>query len=187
MELLDPSNLATLFLLIGLELVLGIDNLLLISILSDRLPKDQRLKARFLGLSIALVTRILLVLGASFLVQLTDPVFFGRSWKDLILLAGGAFLMFKAVKEIHHAVENPTGAQDVKKGGGATMFSVVLQILLLDIVFSVDSVITAVGLTDKLWVIESAVILSFVLLLFFSGHVTNFIQSNPALKVLALS
>ncbi len=181
------SDLSTFALLVGLELILGIDNVLLISILSDRLPKNKRLMARNLGLGLALLIRLLMVLGAGYLTRMTDDVLWGRSWKDIILLAGGAFLLFKSVKEIHHAVEGESTAGELTQKTSSSLFSVVLQIVLLDIVFSVDSVITAVGLTSKLWVIESAVIASFILVLFFAGRVSSFIQNNPALKVLALS
>jgi len=181
------SDVSTFALLVGLELVLGIDNVLLISILSDRLPADKRPLARKLGLGLALVIRLLMVLGAGYLTRMTDEVFLGRSWKDIVLLAGGAFLLFKSVKEIHHAVEGDAHEEAGAPRRAGSLSSIVLQIVLLDIVFSIDSVITAVGLTSKLWVIESAVIASFVLVLLFASRVSAFIQNNPALKVLALS
>lgn len=184
---MDLNLLATFALLVGLEIVLGIDNILLISILSDRLPAAQRAGARRIGLGLAFGARCVLLLGASLLVRLSTPVLFGLSWKDLILLVGGAFLLYKAVKEIHHVVEIPTseGAQGSK--AVATLRSVLTQIVLLDIVFSIDSVITAVGLTDNLWVIYGAVIASFLLVLAFSGPIASFVQRQPTLKILALS
>lgn len=183
---MDISLLATFFLLIGLELVLGIDNILLISIVTDRLPPEQRRKGRLLGLSLAFLIRCLLLLGASLLLKLSQPVFFGFSWKDLILIVGGGFLLFKAVKEIHHVVEN-VHSQDDHVSNRLTFASALTQIVLLDIVFSIDSVITAVGLTDSLLVIYAAVVLSFAGVLAFAGHIANFVQKHPTLKILALA
>lgn len=183
---MDLNLLATFALLVGLEIVLGIDNILLISILTDRLPTDRRKMARFIGLGLALVGRLVLLLGASYLVKLNEPVALGLSYKSLVLIAGGGFLLFKAVKEIHHAVEHPAGGPGVQ-AVYATFSAVISQIVLLDLVFSVDSVITAVGLTDNLWVIYSAVIISFLLVLAFSGAIASFVQRNAALKILALS
>ena len=183
---MDINLIATFALLVGLEVVLGIDNILLISILTDRLPAARRNHARYLGLGLALVARLLLLFGASYLVQLNDPVLFTLSWKSLVLIAGGGFLLFKAVKEIHHTVES-TAPDPNSKIVYATFASVISQIVLLDIVFSIDSVITAVGLTDNLYVIYSAVIASFVLVLAFSGAIASFIQKHATLKILALS
>lgn len=183
---MDIGLLVTFLLLVGLELVLGIDNILLISILSDRLPENMGKKARYIGLGLALIARCLLLLGASWLLRLSEPVLLQYSWKDLILIVGGGFLLFKAVKEIHHVVEGVDEAH-----GGEKKFvsfsSVIVQIVLLDIVFSIDSVITAVGLTDNLAVIYAAVIVSFLGVLAFAGHIASFVQSHPALKILALS
>lgn len=184
---MDLNLLATFALLVGLEIVLGIDNILLISILTDRLPSEIRNKARLIGLGIALGARCLLLLGASWLLELSQPAVMGFSWKDIILLSGGAFLIYKAVKEIHHAVEGISHGPEVKTAVHMTFSSVISQIVLLDIVFSIDSVITAVGLTDHLAVIYAAVIVSFVFVLAFSGKIAGFIQIHPTLKVLALS
>lgn len=183
---MDMSLFATFALLVGLEVVLGIDNILLISILTDRLPPEKRNGARILGLGLALGLRCLLLLGASYIVKLEAPVVFGLSYKSLILIAGGGFLLFKAVKEIHHTVE----ATHLQTAGGqaqASFAAVIGQIVLLDIVFSIDSVITAVGLTDNLFVIYSAVILSFVVVLIFSQSISSFVQKHATLKILALS
>jgi predicted tellurium resistance membrane protein TerC len=182
---MDINLLATFFLLIGLEIVLGIDNILLISILTDRLPPEQRNKARILGLGLAFAARMLLLLGASYLVRLDQPVAMGLSWKSLILITGGGFLLYKAVKEIHHVVESKE-EENIHKGY-ATFKSVISQIILLDVVFSIDSVITAVGLTDNLWVIYSSVGLSFLLVLSFAGAIASFVQKHATLKILALS
>ncbi len=179
--------LATFALLVGLEIVLGIDNILLISILTDRLPPAHRHKARFLGLGLALVGRLLLLLGASYLVRLNEPIFLSLSWKGIILLSGGGFLLFKAVKEIHHVVESKPEDQGANAVVYSTMGAAISQIILLDLVFSIDSVITAVGLTDNLWVIYSAVIVSFLLVLAFSGPIASFVHQHATLKILALS
>ena len=183
---MDFNLIATFALLVGLELVLGIDNILLISILTDRLPPERRNKARYIGLGLALLARCLLLLGASYIVKLSEPVLFSLSWKSMILIAGGGFLLFKAVKEIHHVVEHKDeneGAKVVQ----ASMKAIISQIILLDIVFSIDSVITAVGLTTHLPVIYSSVIVSFVLVLAFSGAIAAFVQKHATLKILALS
>jgi predicted tellurium resistance membrane protein TerC len=183
---MDFNLLATFALLVGLELVLGIDNILLISIVTDRVAAESRKKVRALGLGLALVARLLLLLGASYLVQLSTPVIGSLSYKSLVLIAGGAFLLYKAVKEIHHVVEAKDGGVDFK-AVTMTFGAAISQILLLDIVFSIDSVITAVGLTDNLYVIYSAVIFSFLLVLAFAGVISSFIQKHATLKILALS
>jgi predicted tellurium resistance membrane protein TerC len=182
---MDINLIATFALLVGLEIVLGIDNILLISILTDRLPVEQRNKARMIGLGLAFGARLILLLGASYLVQMSAPVLWGLSYKSFVLIAGGGFLLYKAVKEIHHVVETheAAGAQKVYAQFGA----VIGQIILLDIVFSVDSVITAVGLTENLLVIYSAVIASFLLVLAFAGPIAKFVQKHATLKILALS
>lgn len=183
---MDPGLLATFALLVGLELVLGIDNILLISIITDRLPPERRAGARRMGLGLALGLRCLLLLGASSVVKLSEPVLGPLSWKSVILIVGGGFLLFKAVKEIHHVVER--SPDDV--GGGGVQLTVpvaIAQILALDLVFSIDSVITAVGLTDNLIVIYGAVLVSFALVLAFAGTIASFVQRHAALKILALS
>jgi predicted tellurium resistance membrane protein TerC len=182
----DLNLLATFGILVGLEIVLGIDNVLLIAIVTDRLPKKVRNKARYVGLGLALGLRCLLLLGASYVVALSEPVWLGLSYKSMILLAGGGFLLFKAVKEIHHVVEDRDAGPAV--GNKFESFSAVIsQIVVLDLVFSVDSVITAVGLTDNLPVIYAAVVASFVLVLIFSGPIASFVQKHATLKILALS
>jgi predicted tellurium resistance membrane protein TerC len=179
--------LATLALLIGLELVLGVDNILVISILVDRLPGTHQNRARFMGLAVALIARIFMLFILITLTNLTNVLFLNLSIRDLILLAGGLFLLWKAVKEIHHTIElkdqKPDGSRNLPK----SIFTVILQIVILDIVFSIDSVITAIGLTDKLWVIVTAVIVSFIAILAFARPVGAFIMKHAALKILALS
>lgn len=184
---MDLNLVATFSLLVGLEVVLGIDNILLISILTDRLPIASRAKTRVIGLGLALVARCVLLLGASLLVRLSEPVVYDLSWKSLILIAGGGFLLFKAVKEIHHVVETKDAHADISGKAVATFSGIILQIIVLDLVFSIDSVITAVGLTDNLLVIYASVVVSFVLVLIFSGPISAFVHKHATLKILALS
>lgn len=182
-----PDFIATLLLLIALEPVLGVDNIVVISIIVSRLPEQARQRARVIGLSLALVARLVMVAGFSWVLSLEEPVLLGMSVRDLILLGGGGFLMWKAVREIHHTVEliedEPVEVASPRKA----MTSAIGMILLLDMVFALDSVITAVGMTDNLVVIASAVIVSFVLLLFAAGPVGEFVINNPTFKILALS
>lgn len=183
--------LPTLFLLLGLELVLGIDNILMISILVEKLPETSRPRARKLGLILAMVARIVLLFLVLALARLTDPILFDRfSIRDLVLLSGGLFLLWKAVVEIHHTVElrDVTDPRAQASGKLRREFtSVITQIVLIDLVFSLDSVITAVGLTDLVWVIIVAVILSFAALISFAEPIGRFILKNPSIKILALS
>jgi predicted tellurium resistance membrane protein TerC len=179
--------LGILLLLIGLELVLGIDNILVITILVARLPKEKQQKARIIGLAGAMGARILMLGLIVYLSQIEQEIIWGLSVRDIILLAGGAFLLYKAVKEIHHTVELKD-EHDAKVGKAAsTMSSIVTQIILLDVVFSIDSVITAIGLTENIIVIIAAVILSFTAILFAARPVGEFINKHPALKILALA
>lgn len=183
---MDYNLIATFTLLVGLELVLGIDNILLISIITDRVSPELKNKVRYIGLGLALGARFVFLLGASFLVKLSNPVVGNFSYKDMVLILGGGFLLYKAIKEIHHVVEGDVKivlSQQVLMSFG----SAVLQILLLDIVFSIDSVITAVGLTNHLSIIYGSVISSFILVLAFSGKIADFVQKHVTLKILALS
>ena len=178
--------LALLALLIGLELVLGVDNILVIAIFVGRLPAERRHSARLAGLAFALVARIAMLVALLGLANLTNPVLLDFSVRDLILISGGLFLLFKAVKEIHHTVEAK------EEGAGPNMVmsgfaAIIGQIVLLDIVFSIDSVITAIGLTDQVWIIISSVVVSFVAILFFARPIGEFILQHPAIKILALS
>jgi len=184
-DVFTAHSLATLALLIGLELVLGIDNILVISLVVARLPEQQRRMVRLIGLAIAMLFRLVFVAFAFKLVHLTDPVLLQLSVKDIVLLAGGLFLIWKAVKEIHHVVELKD--EGVEVAAKDAVLSAIVQIVMLDIVFSVDSVITAVGLTPNLIVIALAVIVSFVGLLFYAGPIGEFILRHPALKILALA
>ncbi|BBO80593.1 membrane protein [Desulfosarcina ovata subsp. sediminis] len=179
--------LGLLALLIGLELVLGVDNVLVIAIFVGRLPDTQRQKARLIGLSLAMLARIVMLAVVVALTGLTRPVVSDLSVRDLILLAGGLFLLYKAVREIHHTVEFRDEDGHPETSAGEAFAAVIGQIVLLDIVFSIDSVITAVGLTQHLWIIITAVVLSFIGILFFAGPIGDFILRHPALKILALS
>ena len=181
------DSIALLALLVGLELVLGVDNILVIAIFVGRLPEHRRNKARVLGLALALVARILMLMIVLALAGLTNPIVSHFSIRDLILLAGGMFLLYKAVREIHHTIELRDEEAALKGGGRASYMAVISQIVLLDIVFSVDSVITAVGLTDKAWIIVTAVMISFCGILAFARPIGDFILRHPALKILALS
>ena len=179
--------LSLLALLIGLELVLGVDNVLVIAIFVGRLPENRRQMARIVGLGMAMIARVIMLFIVIALTGLTQPIVANISVKDFILLAGGLFLLYKAVHEIHQTVEFRETKHDHKQSAATAFSSIVAQIVLLDIVFSIDSVITAVGLTDHKWVIISAVIISFIGILFFAGPIGEFILRHPALKILALS
>ena len=174
-----------------MEIVLGIDNIVFISILVDRLPVAERPRARFLGLGFAMITRILLLLSISWVMQLKHPLFtvMGHeiSGKDLILILGGLFLLYKATVEIHHKVEGH--AEEHKSTGKArsALGAILVQIAILDIVFSLDSVITAVGMVDHITVMIGAVLISVGFMMVFAGSVSNFISAHPTVKMLALS
>ncbi len=181
------DSLSLLALLIGLELVLGVDNILVISIFVGRLPESRRNTARMIGLALAMVARLIMLLILLQLTSLTQAVFLKFSVRDMILIAGGLFLLWKAVSEIHHTIEL-TEEHTREEGIAAAGFSsIITQIVLLDIVFSIDSVITAIGLTHKVWVIITAVIVSFMVILVFAKPIGNFILKRPSLKILALS
>ena len=179
--------LALLALLIGLELVLGVDNVLVIAIFVGRLPEARRQRARIMGLALAMVARIVMLAVVLALAQLTHPLIWKLSVRDLILILGGLFLLYKAVSEIHHTIALKDEDHTQSQNGASAYYAIISQIVLLDIVFSVDSVITAVGLTDRLWIIITAVVVSFVGILFFARPIGEFIMRHPALKILALS
>jgi predicted tellurium resistance membrane protein TerC len=187
----DPANLVALATLIVMEVVLGIDNLIFISILTNKLPEHQRERARLVGIGAALVLRLMLLSMVFVIVQLTDPIIEilgkGFSWRDIILIAGGLFLVWKATKEIHHNVD-ADHADDVFTGKAATVgFAAIIgQILILDMVFSVDSIITAVGMTDHIIIMVIAVIVTVAVMLFAATPLANFIHANPTVVMLAL-
>ena len=185
----DPSAWIALLTLTVLEIVLGIDNIIFISILSGKLPKEQQPRARTVGLLLAMGTRILLLFSIAWIVRLTAPLFsvLGQeiSGRDLILLVGGLFLLFKATTEIHHKLE---GEEDhTESRAVATFGGVITQIALLDIVFSLDSVITAVGMADDLAVMVIAVVVAVGVMLFAAGSISRFVEAHPTVKMLALS
>jgi len=181
------DSIALLALLIGLELVLGVDNILVITIFVSRLPESKRNMARIIGLAGALIARIGVLALLLALSELTDPVVADYSVRDLLLIIGGLFLLYKAVKEIHHTVELKDEQYAKGSAAKATVGAIVTQIIILDIVFSVDSVITAIGLTDQLWVIITSVVASFLVVLYFAKPIGEYILKRPALKILALS
>lgn len=185
----DPQIWISLITLTALEIVLGIDNIIFISILAGKLPVDQQAKARQTGLMLALVTRVLLLCSLAWMVKLTAPLFavfgFAVSGRDLILLGGGLFLIVKSTMEIHEKLE---GGEDHANPKGAAKFSaIIVQILLLDIVFSLDSVITAIGMANNLGVMITAVVLALLVMLRYAGAVSDFVHHHPTLKMLALS
>lgn len=188
--------------LTAMEIVLGIDNIVFIAILVGRLPEHQRAKARTIGLSLAMGTRILLLLTLTWILGLTQPLFTFSglgipeawlahevnevSWRDLILLVGGLFLVGKSVHEIHEKLEGPH-----EDGHGSrktvSFASILIQIAILDIIFSLDSVVTAVGMADELWIMVTAVVLAVGVMMVFAGTVSRFVERHPTLKMLALS
>ena len=177
--------------LVAMEVVLGIDNLIFISILSNKLPEEHRARARRIGIGAALIMRLLLLTTVSWIAQLTAPVFTvlgeGYSWRDIILLAGGLFLVWKATKEIHHTVDPDDGKENMLgRTATLTVGGAVFQILLLDLVFSVDSIITAVGMTDHIAIMYIAVIVAVLVMLLAADPLARFIQANPTIVMLAL-
>ena len=187
----NPSAWIALLTLTALEIVLGIDNIIFISILSSRVPENQQSKARKIGLLAALGTRILLLLSISWVVQLTNPIFtvfnLGVSGRDLILLSGGLFLIAKSTQEIHHNLEGQEDNEKIDTKAKISFWGTITQIALLDIVFSLDSVITAVGMADDLAVMIIAVIIAVGIMLFAADPLSNFVNEHPTLKILALS
>lgn len=176
-----------LLLIIGLELILGIDNVLVIAILVERLPESHQDRTRILGLLLAMFARIGMLWLVLMLTELTHPLFLNFSIRDIILILGGFFLLAKAVREIHHTVEFKDQPKGSDKKILKNLYSIIIQIVLLDIVFSIDSVITAVGLTKNMWVIVIAVILSFMGIMLYSKPLSRFILKRPTIKILALS
>lgn len=187
----SPEAWIALVTLVVLEIVLGIDNLIFISILTNKLPRENQKLARRIGISGALVLRLVLLGTISFIVQLTTPVFtlfdHGFSWRDLILIAGGLFLVWKATKEIHHSVD-PHDPKENLVANAATlgMGAAIVQILILDLVFSIDSIITAVGMTDHLAIMFIAVIAAVTVMLIAAEPLSRFIAANPTVVMLAL-
>jgi predicted tellurium resistance membrane protein TerC len=186
----DPQIWASLLTLTALEIVLGIDNLIFISILAGRLPAERQNHARRMGLALALVSRLALLGSIAWIVGLTRPLFeildHSISWRDLVLIGGGLFLLYKGTREIHHRLED--NAQENEAGPIRTSFgSVIAQIVVLDIVFSLDSVITAVGMANDFSVMAAAVVIAVLVMLVASGPVSDFVNRHPTVKMLALS
>jgi predicted tellurium resistance membrane protein TerC len=187
----DPASWAALATLVVMEVVLGIDNLIFISILSNKLPEAQRARTQRLGITLALILRVGLLGTVALIVRLTDPLFYafdhGFSWRDLILIAGGLFLVWKSTAEIHHCVAH--AAVDADSGSNASTlapWSAIGQILVLDLVFSIDSIVTAVGMTDDIPIMFIAVIAAVAVMLFAAGPLSRFIHRNPTIVMLAL-
>jgi len=184
----DPQIWIGLLTLTALEIVLGIDNIVFIAILSGRLPAHSQRKARLWGLALAMIMRVLLLLSLSWIMGLTKPLFsitsFGVSGRALILIGGGLFLLAKSTREIHHKLE---GDESVTGKGASSFPAVLVQIVLLDIVFSLDSVITAVGMVDQIGVMIAAVMIAVAAMMIFAGRISRFIERHPTLKMLALS
>jgi predicted tellurium resistance membrane protein TerC len=187
--LADPSSWVAFLTLVALEIVLGIDNIIFISILAGKLPAEDQSRARLIGLSLALVIRVGLLFSLSWVIGLTAPLFVvfkqAISGRDLILLVGGLFLLGKATFEIHDNLEGPSGHASAKVS--ATFISVVIQILIIDAVFSLDSVITAVGMVDHIGIMIGAVVVSIAFMMWFASPVSRFVSKHPTIKMLALS
>ena len=188
--LTDPQIWASFIALSAMEIVLGIDNVVFISLLVSRLPPEQRQTARRIGLSLALIFRVIMLGGIAWVIHLTTPIFsvagFAFSWRDLILIAGGLFLLVKGTREIHTGIEG----EEEEGGKGAvadTMTSAILQIAIIDLVFSVNSIITAVGMADHVEVMIAAVAVAILVMYFASEPVARFIERHPTTKMLALS
>lgn len=174
-----------------LEIVLGVDNIIFIAILAGRLPKHQQAKGRTIGLILAMVMRIALLFSLSLIMQLTKPLFvvLGQeiSGRDLILLAGGLFLIGKSTLELHNSLEGEEDPHDQSAARQASFFGVIFQIMLLDLVFSLDSVITAIGLVNQLPVMVTAIVIAMIFMIFMAGTISSFIEKHPTIKILALS
>jgi len=185
----EPQYLIALLTLTVLEIVLGIDNIIFISILAGKLPAEKRKRARIIGLSLAMITRIGLLFSLTWIMHITFPLFniLGQeiSWRDLILILGGLFLLAKSTYEIHDKLEGEEGKASAKTF--PSFNTVIIQIMLLDIVFSLDSVITAVGMVDKLMVMIIAVVIAVIFMMWFSGKINDFVEDHPTIKMLALS
>jgi len=186
----DPAAWAALVTLVVMEVVLGIDNLIFIAILTNKLPEEHRVMARRVGIGGALILRLLLLGTIAIIVKLTTPIFTilgqGFSWRDLILIAGGLFLVWKATTEIHHRVDADPNPDVYGKVVGLTFGAAVVQILLLDLVFSIDSIITAVGMTEHVPIMVIAVIIAVITMLVAATPLSNFIGRNPTIVMLAL-
>lgn len=188
---LQPDTWIALLTLTFLEIVLGIDNIIFISLVAGKVPKENQKKARLGGLTIALVMRILLLLSITWIIGLTKPVItlinFELSWRDIILISGGIFLLIKSTLEIHQKVEAKDQGNATKIGSSLSFSSAIIQIVLLDMVFSFDSILTAVGLTEELILMIIAVIIAIIVMMIFAKPVGEFVNQHPTIQILALS
>lgn len=195
-NLTDPGVITALLTLTVLEIILGVDNIIFISIVSNKLPELQQPRARTIGLLLAMVFRIILLLTITWIIQLTNPIFtidfikqegkpLGISWKDLILIAGGIFLLVKSTLEIHHKLE--IANKPATAIAPSSFVSVILQIVMVDAVFSFDSILTAIGLSDNVGVMILAVVISMIIMMLFATSISTFINKHPSLQILALS
>jgi len=190
--LMDPNVWFALLTLSAIEIVLGIDNIIFIAILADKLPKHQKARGRTIGLLMAMLTRIALLFSITLIMKLTKPLFTlftaEISGRDLILIAGGLFLLGKSTLEIHSNLEGEeTQVREKIHRKGVTFTSVIIQIMLLDIVFSIDSVITAIGLAKQLGVMIAAIVIAVIFMIFLAGKISAFVENHPTIKILALS
>ena len=190
--LTDPAAWAALVTLTVMEVVLGIDNLLFISVVSNKLPEESRSTARRIGIAGALVLRLVFLAAIAWIIGLTEPIFelFGNgfSWRDLILIAGGLFLVWKATSEIHHTVDPDPGPDSLNpRVAASNVVAVIVQILILDTVFSIDSIITAVGMTPHIPIMVIAILITVAIMLIAADPLANFIHANPTIVMLALA
>jgi predicted tellurium resistance membrane protein TerC len=188
-QLFTVESLLALVTLTFLEIILGIDNIIFISIVTNKLPKAQQPKARFIGLSLALIFRVMLLMGIAYIIGLTKPLFtifeHEVSWRDIILALGGLFLIAKSTSELHGKT---TGIEHAhKETKNAVFSSIIFQIVLLDIVFSFDSILTAIGLSNQIPIMVTAIIISIIVMMFFSGAISDFVNKHITLQILALS
>jgi predicted tellurium resistance membrane protein TerC len=188
--LIGTETWASLLILTALEIVLGIDNIVFITVVAGRLPPERRVRARQIGLALALITRLALLASIVWLIGLTRPLFevfgYALSWRDIILIGGGLFLLYKGTQEIHRRLEGDNRGTEAQHAV-PSFAGVVVQIMLLDIVFSLDSVITAVGMASELWVMAAAIVIAVAIMLGASGPLSAFVERHPTVKMLALS
>ena len=189
--IMDPNIWLALLTLSAIEIVLGVDNIVFIAILAGKLPEHQQARGRTIGLILAMATRILLLFSITLIMKLTQPLFvifsFEISGRDIILIAGGLFLLVKSTLEIHSNLEGEEAHAQQDNGKKATFTSVVTQIMILDIVFSIDSVVTAIGLAKQLSVMVAAIVIAVIVMIFLAGRISSFVDNHPTIKMLALS
>lgn len=189
-EIFTPENMAALLTLTAIEIVLGIDNVIFIAILAGKLPESQQARTRSLGIAAAVVTRLLLLFSITWVMSLSTDLFSvlgnGLSGRDLILLGGGLFLIAKSTAEIHEKLDL-SGGKEKERAKAVTMVGVIVQIMIIDVVFSLDSVITAVGISGELWVMVPAILIAAMTMIFFATAISTFVERHPSMKILALA